>query len=68
MQEEQSYSTTKETLGPRKTPKKQFDVSMGANDSAKICELVVFYIPTEIHENIDFITIGLCRDDGLTAI
>ena len=29
--------------------KQQFDVSMGANDGAEICELVGLYLLTEIH-------------------
>ena len=48
--------------------KNQFDVSMGANDGAEICELVGLYILTEIHKNIDFTSVGLCRDDGLAVI
>ena len=43
--------TTKETFGPPKNSKNQFDVSMGANDGAEICELVGLYILTEIHED-----------------
>ena len=50
MKEEQSYTTTKETFGPKKNSKNQFDVSMGANDGAEICELVELYILTEIHK------------------
>ena len=41
---------------------------MGANDGAEICELVGLYILTEIHENIDFTSVGLYRDDGLAVI
>ena len=52
----------------RLDPKKQFDVSMGANDGAEICELVGLYIQTEIHKNIDFTSVGLYRDDGLAVI
>ena len=64
MQEKQSYATTKDALGP----KNQFDVSMGANDGAEICDLVGLYIHTEIHENIDFTSVGSCRYDGLAVI
>ena len=45
-----------------------FDVSMGANDGAEICELVGLYILTEIHKNIDFTSVGLYRDDGLAVM
>ena len=68
MQEEQSYTTTKETFGPKKNSKNQFDVSMGADDGAERCELVGLYILTEIHDNIDFTSVGLYRDDGLAVI
>ena len=53
-------------LGPKKL-KNQFDVSMGANDGAEICELVGLYILTEIHKNIDFTSVGFNRDDGLAV-
>ena len=52
----------------KKNSKNQFDVSMGANDGAEICELVGLYILTEIHKNIDFTSVGLYRDDGLAVI
>ena len=48
--------------------KKQFDVSMRAKDGAEICELVGLYILTEVHKNIDFTSVGLCRDDGLAVM
>ena len=48
--------------------KNLFDVSMGANDGAEICELIGLYILTEIHKNIDFTSVGLHRDDGLAVI
>ena len=67
MQKEQSYTTTKETFGP-KDSKNQFDMSMVANDGAEICELVGLYMPTEIHENMDFTSVGLYRDDGLAVM
>ena len=47
--------------------KNQFNVSMGANDGAEICELVGLCILTEIHKNIDFTSVGLYRDDGLAV-
>ena len=47
---------------------KQFDVSMGANDGADICERACLYILTEIHENMDFTSVGLYRHDVLAAI
>ena len=53
---------------PQKNSKNQFDVSMGANDGAEICELVGLYILIEIHKNIDFTSVGLYRDDGLAVI
>ena len=52
----------------KKNSKNQFDVSMGANDGAEICELVGLNILTEIHRNIDFSSVGLYRDDGLAVI
>ena len=67
MQEEQSYATTKETLGP-KNSKDQFHVSIEANDGAEICELVGLYVLTEIHKNIDFTSVVIYRDDGLAVI
>ena len=51
------------------TPKNsnnQFDVSMGANDGAEICELKGLYILTEMHKT-DFTSVGLYRDDGLAV-
>ena len=42
----------------KKDKKTQFDVSMGANDGAEICELVGLYILTEIHKNVDFTSVG----------
>ena len=68
MQEEQSYATTKEAFEPKKNSKNQFDVSMGANDGAEICELVELYILTEVHKNIDFTSVGLYRDDALAVM
>ena len=35
----------------KKNSKNLFDMSMGANDGAEICELVGLYILTEIHKN-----------------
>ena len=46
---------------------KLFDVSIGANDGAEICELVWLYILTVIHKT-DFTSVGLYRDDGLAVI
>ena len=43
-------------------------MSVGANDDAEFCELVGLCIHTEILENIDFTSVGLCRDDGLAVI
>ena len=43
-------------------------MSLGANDGAMICEHVGLYILTEIHENIDFTSVGLYRDDGLAVM
>ena len=50
----------------KKKTKKQFNISMGANDGAEICELVGLYILTVIHKNIDLT--NLYRDDGLAVI
>ena len=41
---------------------------MGAKDGAEICELVRLYILTEIHENIQVTSVGLCRGDGLAVM
>ena len=43
-------------------------MQMGANEGAEICERLGLYIPTEIHKNIDFTSIGLFQDDGLAEI
>ena len=42
----------KDNVWTKKDSKSQFDVSMGANNGAEICELVGLYILTEIHKNI----------------
>ena len=42
-----------------------FDVTMGAPDGAEICELVGLFLLNEVRENIQDLTFGLYRDDGL---
>ena len=57
--------------GQRATPwtKKSglFDVTMGANDGAEICELVGLYILSLIKDRFPELNLGLYRDDGLAT-
>ena len=49
----------------RRRIKKHFDVTMGSNDGAKICDLVGLYLLSKLQDlGID---IGLYRDDGLAV-
>ena len=48
-----------------KKENKDFDVSMGANDSAEICELVGIYMIFQMSKIFPQINLGLYRDDGL---
>ena len=43
-----------------------FDVTMGAYDGAKVCELIGIYMLYLIGKKYDSKNIGLFRDDGLT--
>ena len=47
--------------------KKQFDVSIGAFDGGKVCELIGLCIISTITESIKFERIGPYRDDGLAV-
>ena len=57
--------------GQRATPwtKKSglFDVTMGANDGAEVCELVGLYILSLIKDRFPELNLGLYRDDGLAT-
>ena len=43
-----------------------FDVTLGAYDGAKVCELIGIYMLYLIGKKYDSKNIGLFRDDGLT--
>ena len=45
-----------------------FDVTMGSNDGAEICEFVGIYLLGKLSTIIDSVDIGLYRDDGLASI
>ena len=57
------FDNNNETWTKRENSK--FDVSMGSNDSAEICEIVGLYLLNEIRNKIKEIEFGLYRDDGL---
>ena len=42
-----------------------FDVPMGANDGAEVCELVGAFLLNNLSHIIDKTSVGLYRDDGL---
>ena len=46
----------------------QFDVTMGSFDGAEICELVGLYILNLLSQRFEKDSIGLYRDDGLSAL
>ena len=45
-----------------------FDVTMGSNDGAEVCELVGLFLLSQIHRIIDKKNVGLYRDDGLGVL
>ena len=45
-----------------------FDVMMGSFDGAEICEFVELFLLNQLSTVIDKSSVGLYRDDGLTAI
>ena len=45
-----------------------FDVTMGSNDGAEICELTGIYILSQLSNLLPQKDIGLCRDNGLILL
>ena len=45
-----------------------FDVTMGSNDGAEICELVGLYILKQLKVKFQGADVGLYRDDGLVLL
>ena len=58
----------KGNMWTKKEIKKQFDVSLGAFDGAKLCELIGLCIISTINESINFESFGLYRYDGLAVL
>ena len=52
----------------KKTSQSCFDVTMGSNDGAEVCELVGLYILSLLSNSIDPNIVGLYRDDGLILL
>ena len=52
----------------KKSGNKEFDVTMGSNDGAEVCELVGIYLLSLIAEKYPMQDTGLYRDDGLAVI
>jgi len=46
----------------------EFDVTMGAPDSAEVCELVGLFIRSEVKREFPLLNFGLYRDDGLGVL
>ena len=62
-----SLLISKNTPWTKKGDDGDFDLSMGSNSGAEVCELVGIYLLSQIKEIIPLSLVGLNRDDGLAV-